>query len=704
MLARLLRFAPATAILVAAQGALAARVDSGQVSNLPQAPWSSLLVIGVAGEGSVTIDGGTQVEEDSVALGGLAPGSGSLEVSGAGSRLTCVGDATTRASLLVVGAAGAGSVAIRDGGTVDVDGTANQAGDLGAAVALAIEAGSIGNALVSGAGSQLRVRNGAADAAGLAVALGGSAALRVEAGASLAVDTGTGANSGVTVANDAGSLGELTVTGPGSTLEVTGAATGLTVGNAGDGTLILEDGAGASAQVGFVGLASGSTGRVELRSGALLQLSGANPLLGFGGSLDVGMAGTGSLLIEDASLVLDHDQPHGVEIGGTTGCGGPCPFTGGTGSAIVRGADGELRVSGTGGFVLIGGDGDGSLTLGDGAAVAADQVTVGPGGRLAGDGTVSANLLNEGAIGPGGSVGSLVVEGDLRQTSGALDLEIAGTGPGEADRIDVQGSFELAGGALNLDFVGGFLPQAGDEVVLGSGAPLSLDSPAASVRAPSPGLAFELVAEGNQLVFRALSDATGFGACQASELKAFAKLCKKRFACEAGFVKRAAKDTGGTKRDACVAKAGAGFARSYDKALARASRKGESCGLGVPAEEAGDAVALPAEALVAEVLEGWTPGADRDDDALRAALLGRAGSLCASLLSIEGKQVRKRDLAREGAARAGSLQKFESRAGKALAKAAGRGVVYAGPDAPAIAAATDALATDATSTTAGVWP
>jgi T5SS/PEP-CTERM-associated repeat protein len=698
------RLALAIALLLGARGALAARVDSGQVANLPQAPWSSLLVIGITDQGSVTIGGGTAVEEDSVALGGLAPGSGSLEVTGAGSRLTCVGDATTRASILAVGAAGAGSVALRDGGALDVDGTANQAGDVGAAVVLAVDAGSIGNAMVSGAGSLLRARNGAADDAGLAVALGGSAALRVEAGATLAVDTGTGANSGVTVANDAGSLGELTVTGPGSTLEVTGAATGLTVGNGGDGTLILEDGAEASAQVGFVGLAAGSVGRLEVRGGAVLQLSGANPLLGFGGSLDVGMAGSGSLLIEDASLVLDHDQPHGVEIGGTTGCGGPCPFTGGTGSAIVRGADGELRVQGTGGFVLIGGDGDGSLTLEDGAVVAADEVTVAPGGRLAGDGTVSGSLLNEGSIGPGSSVGSLVVEGDLLQTSGSLALEIAGTGPGEADRIDAQGSFELDGGAVGLDFVGGFLPQAGDEVVLGSGASLSLGSPALSYRGAAPGLSFEVVAEGGELVFRALSDGAGFGACQASQLKAFAKLCRKRFACEAGFAKRAAKDPTGTKRDACLAKAGARFAKSYDKALAKASSKGESCGLLAPAAEAGDAVALPADALAAGLLDGWTPGADRDDDVLRAALLGRVGSLCTSLLSVEGKQVRKRDSAREDAARGKSLQKFESRAGKALAKAAAKGVVYSGPDAAALAEATDALATDATSATAGVWP
>jgi hypothetical protein len=55
---RVLVAAPA-AFLLTAVGALAARIDLGQVLNIPQAFWSNLLVIGATADGSVAIDGGT---------------------------------------------------------------------------------------------------------------------------------------------------------------------------------------------------------------------------------------------------------------------------------------------------------------------------------------------------------------------------------------------------------------------------------------------------------------------------------------------------------------------------------------------------------------------------------------------------------------------------------------------------------------------
>jgi hypothetical protein len=77
-------------------------------------------------------------------------------------------------------------------------------------------------------------------------------------------------------------------------------------------------------------------------------------------------------------------------------------------------------------------------------------------------GTLSANvvgfdLLNQGGtIAPGSSPGETHVMGDLTlQSSSILDMELGGTGPGQADRIVVDGDLTLAG-TLNITDLPGF--------------------------------------------------------------------------------------------------------------------------------------------------------------------------------------------------------------------------------------------------------
>ena len=89
--------------LVVACPAQAARVGTGELLTTAQPPFSAVLVVGVLGEGSLTVDGGTLAEEDALALGALEGASGTLLVSGAGSKFTAVGDPVTRASAITVG-------------------------------------------------------------------------------------------------------------------------------------------------------------------------------------------------------------------------------------------------------------------------------------------------------------------------------------------------------------------------------------------------------------------------------------------------------------------------------------------------------------------------------------------------------------------------------------------------------------------------
>lgn len=764
-----LRHAAITLPFLAA-AALAARTDLGEVLIFAQPPFSNVTVIGLAGEGSLTIDGGTEETLPAVALGGLATGTGTLTVTGSGSKLTTVGDATTRANAVGVGVLGTGTALVLDGGELELDGTGNLPGDLAPGFAAGVEPGSVGSVTVSGAGSLIQIRNGDADAAGVAVGLAGQGSLELLAGGELRIDTGTGESSGLTVGNGAGADGLLTASGADTAIELSGEGRGLTVGNAGIGVLELTEGAELTgAQVAFLGLEGSGDGTLRVESGAQLEVAGTNPQLGFGGSLNIGLAGSGRLEVAGGSVVVDNQDGvlHGIELGGSLGCGGPCPLTGGSGELAV-GAGGSVEVRGPLGGATVGADGTGSLevaaggsfvvedpdgqsgmtvgasagssgsvlvsgagslvdagvgllagldlaladagsailTVADGAILQADTVTLGSDAVLRGDGSVTGLVANlRGRVAPGLSTGTLSLSGAL-QSTGTLHVEIAGSEAGGFDVLQTSGALELLGGGVELDFLGGFLPASGDELVIGtSAAGVSVDSSvAASYRGAAPGLDFEVVAEGNELVFRVLSDAAPLGRCQAAQLRPFAKLCKKLLGCHAGYARKSAGDPQGEKRDACLARAAASFEKAWQKAADQAARKGDLCGSDAAPADADDGLSGDVASLVADVSTGWTPGASRDDDTLRSALLAQSGALCGSLLSAESAQARKRDDARRQAARDRAEQKFLAGAGKALDKATQKGVTYAGPAPAALSDAVAAATFDAASLAAGVGP
>jgi T5SS/PEP-CTERM-associated repeat protein len=766
---------PALALALAATVALAAHVVTGNVSyidllSLGLGPWSNVLLIGANGEGAVSIDGGTQVDEDSAVLGALAGGDGTLTVSGAGSQLTAVGDPVTHAAAVVVGNAGQGTAQVLAGGVIEIDGSDNQAADQAAAFALGVESAGVGNATVSGAGSLVQVHNGAAEFGGLAVGVAGQGTLLVDQGGAIEVDTGTAANNGASLGVDAGSTGTMTVTGPDSRLELTGLGTVLSVGLGGDGTLVLDDGGSASAQIGIFALEATSTATVQVGPGAQIRLEGSNPRLGYGGALQIGCAGAGSLEITDGSVGLSNldGSLHGLQIGGVVGCGGPCAITGGTGSVLVDGVGGEFRVLGPNGGASIGADGSGSLTVSGGALFAIENpdgisgtsvglspgaagtvlvtgagstldagismiagldlafadagtatVTVADGGQLTaadaiylgadatlgGDGTIAADVENlRGTIAPGTSIGALAVQGAVNQAGGRLRLEVLGTAADAADRLSAQGPIALTGGDVRIELDPYlFLPEVGDEVVVASSPAGVTVGPAVttSYAGAAPGFTFELAVVGNDLVLRAQSAAESFGACQASQLKAFAKLCDQRFACEAKRAKKPEKDPTSTKLGECLAKADTAFGKAFDKAAAKAAKKGELCGLGGTAADAALRVSTPAAAVADAILAG-VDEADSEDDALRAALLGQAGDLCSRLLQADAKQIQKPDAEKRAASRTKAGQTFDTKTAKALDKATQKGVVYDGAGPSAIAVDTDALAAEAARGAAGL--
>ena len=595
--------------------------------------------------------------------------------------------------------------------------------------------------------------------------MGGAGIFLLE-GAQVVVDTGTGENSGLSVGTSAGSTGFLRASSA-SVISLAGSGRIFSVGTGGTGEVVLEESLVTGAQIGFIGLEATGDGTVRVGGNAQLAISGVNPLLGFGGALQVGAAGTGLLeVLPDG--VVNVDEPagslHGIQIGGTIGCGGPCPFTGGTGEIAVVGGtleilgelgsavvgadgDGTLRITDGGSFVIqnpddasgvsvgasagstgtvlvsgagsvldagvgllaglelgLGDAGSATLTVADGGTIVAPVITLGTEAALRGDGTAAAIVDNlRGTIAPGTSIGTLTVTGDVA-SGGLLAIDVAGTADGEFDVLASGGALNVSGGTVRIALREGFLPQTGDELAIATatGGAAIAEAAVREVQGAAPGFDFEIVAIGNDLVFRALGDAEGFGACQVAQLKAASKLCKKHFDCQAAFAKKSAKDPGGAKRDACLADGTAAYAKAYDKAAAKAAKKGEVCGSTAPAADADDVVVDAVAEIVAGIESGWTAGENADDDALRAALLGSSGTLCAALLKAEGAQVKKRDDGKRAAARAKATQKFDASATKAFAKATG--VDYGGTPPAEIAEDVALAARDTTGASAGVAP
>jgi len=115
---------------------------------------------------------------------------------------------------------------------------------------------------------------------------------------------------------------------------------------------------------------------------------------------------------------------------------------------------------------MIVGNGDvGMLHLDEGTAVAQGDLIVGVPGVVEGTGTlhVSGTVNNAGTVAPGLSPGRLEIDGDFEQrATGTLVIEIAGRQPGmQFDVLAVRGDAAL-GGTLEVRFIDGFAPRAGD--------------------------------------------------------------------------------------------------------------------------------------------------------------------------------------------------------------------------------------------------
>lgn len=399
-------------------GAVVAAVD-GYVSTLTGST-STLLVSGasaamnlsgvfIAGysagtNATVTLSNGGQISGLQGTLGDLAGSSGSMSISGSGSKWSAfVDNSITYSGYLNVGRLGAGSLTISNGGTVS-----------GERLYIGNDVGSQGTVTLSGNGSLIQMNSN------LYVGSEGTGTLTLSDGAQISA-------AAIKVGYLSGATGTLNV----------GAASGQTAAAAGTiNTAEIVLGAGASKLVlnhteSNFGLSANITG-----AGQLSQLSGTSILTGTntytggttisGGTLSIGNGGTaGSVagnITDNASLVFNRSDD--VQY---------ASIVSGTGSVTKTGA-GTLTLTGsnsyTGGTTVAAG----TLQLGNGANTGSLA------GAIANSGTVVFNRTDDVVAG-----GAITGSGGLIKR-GAGKLTLTGTNSAAAGTTVEQGQLQISDG------------------------------------------------------------------------------------------------------------------------------------------------------------------------------------------------------------------------------------------------------------------
>ena len=116
-------------------------------------------------------------------------------------------------------------------------------------------------------------------------------------------------------------------------------------------------------------------------------------------------------------------------------------------------------------------------------------------------------VQNGGFIAPGLSPGTLTIQGNYEQTAnGRLDIEVAGTGAGQFDVLNVTGNATIGGG-LRLKFIDGFAPRQGDLFeFLDIGGTFANNFANVELRNLAPDFQFEVRRAGGAMTLAALKD------------------------------------------------------------------------------------------------------------------------------------------------------------------------------------------------------
>lgn len=281
-------------------------------------------------------------------------------------------------------------------------------------VYLGYEPGSLGELLVTGAGSRYW------HISLLDIGYEGTGRLDIEAGGSVLSTSND-------IGSAAGGTGEVVVSGSGSEWQ---AQSILRVGRSGNGSLAIENGGYVWSVAGFLGDQAGSTGE------AVVTGTGSHWEVQY--DVRVGMEGDGSLTVADGGVVTTRglhaslSDLHGdgtiVALGGAV-LDADLVFNAASGNqdTFGFGDGGVLSVTADGGTLGAGYRGDGTLTIAEGVAISSDYGTLGTYGGSSGDAVVTGsgsewNMADTLRIGRQGTGQLSITEGGMASVGGTLTI------------------------------------------------------------------------------------------------------------------------------------------------------------------------------------------------------------------------------------------------------------------------------------------
>ena len=436
--------------------------SSGVVQIGTGAAWNVGLVhggfidVGLFGQGNLTIDDGTvsvgnvgtfttngtsTFTGGGIGIGISANASGTMVVENGGQFFSPDGMAIGRGASTIATPGANGTLDVLNGGTVDITNGGISVGRN------SLVAGSL---LVSGTHSLLEFTG---TSGGITVGQQGTGTLDIESGGTFLMD---GTN-GIGVGQSIGSSGLIIVNGTNAAINEGTNATGMFIGQSGQGTLNVAN--GGAVTIGRGGLLIGNAG-----SGGTVSVSGPRlpgqrteiTTLGTTGLINVGNGGGGTLLINGGTVVASANVF--VAAGGQTLGSGDIQVNTGTltadGFSIGQSGSGTLAVGGV--FGLVSNTGTNSFNIGFGAG-SHGTVTV-----------TNAQLTdNTGFFGVGGTNASgtlfVGVAGLLNTGASGILSDINATGTGQASATINGGNWTVGGqlivgdtghGTLNINTSG----------------------------------------------------------------------------------------------------------------------------------------------------------------------------------------------------------------------------------------------------------
>ncbi|WP_266172048.1 autotransporter-associated beta strand repeat-containing protein [Dyella subtropica] len=280
--------------------------------------------------------------------------------------------------------------------------------------------------------------------------------------------TGTGSltqsGSGVLTLTGANTYSGGTVISAGTLQVGNGGTSGAITGNVTDsGVLAFNH----SDNVNFGGAITG-TGSLTQSGSGVLTLTGANTYTGGtvinAGTLQVGNGGSLQGNVTNNAALVFNQAADGVFAGNIAGTG-----------TLTKAGAGMLVLNGTSSFGGATTVQSGTLEVGDintPTAVLGGNVQVAAGGTLRGHGSIKGDVVSDGTIWPGGSVGTLTINGNFTQKADGT-LTIDATPSGQVDLLAVSGKATILGGStVVLAQPGNWIPRT-DYTILTAGGGVS---------------------------------------------------------------------------------------------------------------------------------------------------------------------------------------------------------------------------------------